>query len=116
VARMSIYADRSNPNTRSNKELIDEFHKDCELQDLTDETIRRYMSCILIFQNDFLAPQQISLVEVNKEILKDFLHYLMRVRKVNPKTIGAYFSALSSLYEYLEFEGYRGRLPIHYQQ
>lgn len=95
----------------SNLDLIEEFYDDCELKGMTAETIRRYKSSILIF-NDFLAQRGPSLIDVNKGALKDFLAYLRQERKVKHKTIENYFSALSSLYEFLEFEDYIVKNPV----
>jgi len=95
----------------NNLDLIEEFHEDCELKGMTTETIRRYKSSILIFQ-EFLAQRKVSLINVNKEVLRDFLRYLRQERKVKPKTIENYFSAMSSLYEYLEFEEYIIKNPV----
>lgn len=95
----------------SNLDLIVEFYSDCELKGMTPETIRRYKSSILIF-NEFLAQRGIPLVAVDKKTLKDFLGYLRQERKVKQKTIENYFSALSSLYEFLEFEDYIVKNPV----
>ncbi len=95
----------------NNLDLIAEFYNDCELKGMTAETIRRYKSSILIF-NDFLAQRGTSLIDVNKGTLKDFLAYLRQERKVKQKTIENYFSALSSLYEFLEFEDYIVKNPV----
>ncbi len=97
--------------TLNNLDLISDFYEDCKLRGMTAETIRRYKSSILIF-NEFLAQRNISLVELNKEVLRDFLHYLRVVREVKPKTIENYFSAISSLCEYMEFEGYIIKNPV----
>ncbi len=94
-----------------NLDLIEEFYDDCELKGMTAETIRRYKSSILIF-TDFLAQRGTSLVDVNKGTLKDFLAYLRQVRMVKQKTIENYFSALSSLYEFLELEEYIVKNPV----
>jgi len=97
--------------TKSNMDLIDEFYEDCKLKGMTPETIRRYKSSILIF-NDFLTQRGVSLVDIDKGTLKDFLAYLRQVRKVKQNTIENYFSALSSLYEFLEFEEYMLKNPV----
>jgi len=86
-----------------NLDLIDEFYEDCEIKGMTPETIRRYKSSILIF-NDFLTRRLTSLLNVDKGTLKEFLSYLRQERQVKQKTIENYFSALSSLYEFLEYE------------
>lgn len=102
---------RAGYRSLSDPDLLEEFRQDCELQDMTAETITRYVSCISIFY-DFIVQRGISLVHVEREMLKEFLRYLREERKVKPKTIENYFSALSSFYAYLEFEGYLVKNPI----
>jgi site-specific recombinase XerD len=111
VGGMSTEAATMEQRELSNLDLIAEFYADCELKGMTKETIRRYKSSILIF-NDFLTQREVSLIDVAKGTLKDFLAYLRQVRKVKQSTIENYFSALSSLYEFLEFEEYIGKSPV----
>jgi integrase/recombinase XerD len=108
---MSTEAARMEQRELSNLDLIAEFYADCELKGMTAETIRRYKSSILIF-NEFLTRRGIALLEVNKGTLKDFLGYLRQERQVKQKTIENYFSALSSLYEFFEFEEYILKNPV----
>jgi len=84
------------------RELIEEFCEDCRLRNMTDESIRRYRSCLQIFAK-FLADRGVSVVNVDKKDLKAFLSFL-RQRGVKYKTLENYFSALSSFYDFLVFE------------
>ena len=84
------------------KELIEEFCEDCRLRNMTDESIRRYKSCLQIFAK-FLADRGVRVVDVDKKDLKAFLSFL-RQRGVKYKTLENYFSALSSFYDFLVFE------------
>jgi len=83
--------------------LIEDFCEDCGLKNMTNESIRRYRSCLEIFAI-FLASRGLSIKDVDKWVLKDFLHYIRYDRKVKQKTVENYFSAISSFYEYLVFE------------
>lgn len=83
------------------------FLKDCKTRGLTDHTIATYKSNIAVY-NRFVGDP----LKVNIPILCDFLDYLRgmnyvrgRVIKkgVHPGTIKAYFSAISSYYEYFVF-------------
>ena len=69
-----------------NLDLIEEFYDDCELRDMTAETIRRYKSSILIF-NSFLTHRETSVLDVTKDTLKEFLRYLRQERAVKTKTM-----------------------------
>jgi len=86
-------------------ELLEMYEEDCYLRDLDDETIRRYLSSLRIFA-EFLKGKGIyTIEEVNMDVLREFLRYSREVRKVKYKTIENNFSALSSFYDFLTFEG-----------
>ena len=84
-------------------ELIEDFVSECEIRRLTSETIRRYKSSLRIFKN-FMNSQGLSIMDIDKRTLKEFLKYLRFERKVKNKTIGNYFSAISSFCDYLVYE------------
>jgi len=92
-------------------DLIEAYYEDCELKGMSQGAIRRYKTSVLIY-NDFLVQGGRSLTEADKDELRDFLRYLRQERKVKHKTIENYFSALSSLYEFLVFEGYVIKNPV----
>jgi integrase/recombinase XerD len=45
--------------------------------------------------------------------LRSFLEYLRKERNVGLKTIGNYFTSMAMFYEFLEYEGYVDRNPVH---
>lgn len=86
---------------------IENFLEDCRTRGLTEHTIATYKSDIVIFLNFVGDP-----LKVDIPILCKFLDYLKvmeykrgkNVKKgVQPTTIKAYFSAISTFYEYLVF-------------
>ena len=81
--------------------LIENFWKDCKLRGMTKESSRRYKSSLEIFADYF---RNANPVDVNNQMLKDFLEYLKFERGVKHKTIENYFAALSAFYDYLIFE------------
>ncbi|MDY6958975.1 MAG: tyrosine-type recombinase/integrase [Halobacteriota archaeon] len=91
--------------------LIEDFCKDCELQGMTPETIRRYGSSLRIFE-EFLSWQNTTLLDVDRAVLKDFISYLRNERNNSSKTVNNNFSALSSFYEYLVYERLLERNPV----
>jgi integrase/recombinase XerD len=93
------------------KDLIEEFMADCRLRGMTSESIRGYSSNLKIFQR-FLERNRASLLEVDRDVLRSFLAYLRDERKVSRKRMENYFSSLSSLYEYLAYEGYVTSNPV----
>lgn len=85
--------------------LVADFTKDSHLRGMTDESIRRYNSCLRVFL-DFLAKNNINLFNVSREDLRDFISHLRDVRNNSQGTIENDFTALSSFYDYLAYEGY----------
>jgi integrase/recombinase XerD len=83
--------------------LIEDFCKDCELKGMTNESVRRYKSSLLIFAG-FLLNRGVYPVNADTNVLKDFLQYIKYERSVKHKTVENYFSALSAFYDYLAFE------------
>jgi integrase/recombinase XerD len=83
--------------------LIDAFCEDCQLRGLSNESIRRYRSCLEQFAKQ-LVITDCDLEQVNKQVLKEYLKYLKQVRKIKHRTIEINFSAISSFYEYLVSE------------
>jgi integrase/recombinase XerD len=61
---------------------------------------------------EYLNGQGISLIDVDRDVLRGFLEYLRLDRGVSHKTLENYFTVLSSLYEYLAYEGYVERNPV----
>jgi integrase/recombinase XerD len=84
--------------------IISSFCDDCRLRNMSEKTIEGYKSCILTFLG-FISKKGIRLGDVDNYVLKDFLGYLKFERKIKHKTIKDYFSALSSFFDYLVFEG-----------
>lgn len=84
--------------------LIEDFCKDCELRGMTNESIRRYKSSLLIFAG-FLLNRGVDVNNADMNALKDFLGYITYKRNVKHKTVENYFSASSAFYDYLAFEG-----------
>lgn len=86
----------------SDNELIKRFEKDCETRGLSQSTIQSYLSILGLFSS-FLKGKGVILLEVDRDILRDYISYL-RNEGINEKTIGNRFSALSSFYEYAVYE------------
>jgi integrase/recombinase XerD len=82
---------------------VEQFYKDCKLRGLTEESVRRYRSSISAFAR-FLSERGKDLDGVDVETLREFL-YRLKERGASHKTSENYFAALSSFYDYLQFEG-----------
>lgn len=91
-------------------QIIEEFCQDCRVRHLTEETIGRYRSPLKTFVR-FLEGRGLSVLDVDKHVLKDFIHY-RRMQGVDQKTLENNFTALSTFYEFLCFEGYTNVNPV----
>ncbi len=96
-----------------NKALIKEYLTDAKCMDLTRKTIDNYRSCLTVF-SDVIDK---SLLDIAINDLKNFKLYLENLKNrynepLSVSTISRYFSALQSLYEYLEFENYIDTSPM----
>ena len=85
--------------------LIDKFCKDCKLRGLAKESIKRYRSSIKRYANYF---DHANLINLDMQMLEEFLGHLKFERKNKHKTIENNFSALSALYDYLVYKGFTG--------
>jgi integrase/recombinase XerD len=94
-----------------NTALLDAFSNDCKVRGMSGDSIIKYRSPLRIFLQ-FLQRQSTRVVDVDRDILRDFISYLREERRVQQRTIEYYFSTLSSLYEYLEYEGYIVKNPV----
>lgn len=91
-------------------QLTSEFEHDCRVRHLTDETIGRYKSALRIFFA-FLLQKNQSVDTVDKHLLKDLIDY-RREQGIDQKTLENNFTALSTFYEFLCFEGYAKSNPV----
>lgn len=93
-------------------DLISQFREDCDVRGMSHESSRRYYSSLRIYAQ-YLSSRNQDILSVDKNIVKGFLDYLRRDRGVGQKTIENYFCALSSFYEFLEYEEYIDKNPIN---
>lgn len=93
-------------------DLISQFREDCDVRGMSPESSRRYFSSLRIYAQ-YLSSRNQDILSVDKNIVKGFLDYLRRERGVGQKTVENYFCALSSFYEFLEYEEYIDRNPIN---
>ena len=91
-----------------NAEHIEDYLEDAKLRGLTTDTIKDYRSNLRIFCRFLSKP----VTEVTVNDLREFLVYLTEERKIHPKTISRYFSAISSFYDYLMYVGLVDSSPV----
>ena len=96
----------------SDEALIEGFVEDCKLRNLTPRTVQEYVGCLRII-SEILQGFGSSLTGLdNRDVLKRLLAYLLRNRNVSFKTLGNYFSALSTFCDYMVYEEMANRNPI----
>ena len=98
------------PPRPTNASLLEAFAEDATLRGLTKETLRAYLSYDRILAH-FLESRGKEFLDVNAELLKDILRYVLS-RRVKAKTVRAYFSALSAMCDFLEYEGLLPANPV----
>jgi len=91
--------------------LVEMFVADCNLRNLSSESVRSYKSNLVIISN-FLNRKGPSLLNLDKYVLKEILVYLVDKRRVSPKTLENYFAALSSFCQFLVYEDLTDRNPV----
>ena len=94
----------------SEKDLIESFEEDLTLRDLGGEAKRHYLACVRI-ASSFLSGRGKNLLDLQDlDVLREFLTYLKKDRKVSTATAHHYLAALSSFCDFLTLEG---RLPAN---
>jgi integrase/recombinase XerD len=106
-------ASQNAPNL--NRELVDEYLRDAKVQGLSSGTRDTYRSDL----NYFITWLDCPLTAVGRQELKGFLAHLRNdceardgTMGLKPNTISAYFSAISSCFKYLVWEGYIDENPV----
>ena len=90
-------------------QLIEDYLRDCQSRGMALGSMPRYRSVLRIYQQ-YLAQRKADILAVDNAVLIGFIDHL-RARKARDKTLKNYFSALSSFYEFLAFEGRSQPIP-----
>ncbi len=93
-------------------ELISRYREDCAMRGMSPESLRRYISSLKIYAR-YLQERDLDILNVDRNVLRSFLEYLRNDRAVGLKTIGNYFTSMAMFYEFLEFEEYVDKNPVH---
>jgi integrase/recombinase XerD len=97
---------RQSPVVSGQDEHKERFADDCDLRRMSSSAVERYVSPIKAFRG-YIEARGYSFVDADdREVLRDFLNHLRRDRMLSQETIENSFTALSSFYEYLEYEDY----------
>lgn len=93
-------------------DLLDQYKSDCEIRGMSPESMRRYISSLRIY-NQYLHERNLDLLNVNRNVFRNFLEYLRKDREVGLKTVENYFTSIAGFYEFLEYEGYVDKNPVY---
>jgi len=97
------------PNGRSFDSIIERFQKDCELRKFAtakDYALTARSFCI------WLETRNISVTNITKNDLRDFLYHLQAERALKFASIRHQFVTINCLYSYLEEEGLIAVNPV----
>ncbi len=108
---MTALATAVEPLTLETDELLRRFREDCLLRRMTPETIRSYVSYLRSILR-FLEARNRTCPDITQEDLKAILAHILHDRGLRPKTLQAYFSALSSFCDFLQYEGLMAANPV----
>ncbi len=95
----------------STEDLLQRFAEDCALRRMTPETVRSYLSYLRTIAR-FLEGRGRSFPDLTTDDLKAILAFAVNDRGLRTKTLHAYYSALSSLCEFLVYEGLMPSNPV----
>ena len=84
-------------------DILDQFKIECSLRGMGKNSTTSYASAMRIFLF-FLESKHKTPFEVDKEVLKSYIDYLMNQRKCTYRTLSYHFSALTAFYGWLLFD------------
>jgi integrase/recombinase XerD len=91
--------------------MLEQFKTECRLQGMGNNSTLSYASAMRIFMF-FLMSKNKTPIEVDKDILKLYIDYLLNQRKIAYRTLSYHFSALAAFYEWLLFDGKVKENPV----
>jgi len=92
-------------------DLLDKFKVECNLQGMSKSSTTSYASAMRIFMF-FLMSKRKTVFEVDKDVLRAYIDYLVNERKISYRTLSYNFSALAAFYEWLLFENKIKENPV----
>jgi len=101
----------SSRNEPTAERIIDRFEKDCTIRGMSPGTVEVYVYNVKTFHR-YLDQHGLNLLDVDKDILRDYLEYQRFERGLSQKTVENQFTTLSSFYEYLAYEGLLETNPV----
>ena len=91
--------------------LIDDFRQDCLVRGMAERSVESYLNCIKICRR-YLAGRGKDILTIDRAAIQGYIEYLRLERGVSLKTVKMHLTALSTLYEFLVFEGHMDSNPV----
>jgi site-specific recombinase XerD len=77
--------------------IIDRFEKDCLIRGMSPLSVKSYVYNVRKFR-EYLDQHGVYLLDVDKDILRDYLEYMRYERGLHQKPVENTFTTLSSFY------------------
>jgi len=92
-------------------QIVAEFRQDCLVRGMAERSVESYLNCIKICRG-YLAGQKKDILTIDRAAIQGYIEYLRLERGVSLKTVKMHLTALSTLYEFLVFEGHLDSNPV----
>jgi len=92
-------------------QLVMDFRQDCLVRGMAERSVESYLNCIKICRS-YLAGREKDILTIDRAAIQGYIEYLRIERDVSLKTVKMHLTALSSLYEFLVFEGHLDSNPV----
>lgn len=91
--------------------LIEDFRRDCLVRGMAERSVESYLNCIKICRS-YLISRGKDVLTIDRAAIQGYIEYLRLDRRVSLKTVKMHLTALSTLYEFLVFEGHMDLNPV----
>jgi integrase/recombinase XerD len=92
-------------------QLVTDFRQDCLVRGMAERSVESYLNCIKICRG-YLSGQGKDILTIDRAAIQGYIEYLRLERGVSLKTVKMHLTALSSLYEFLVFDGHLDSNPV----
>jgi integrase/recombinase XerD len=92
-------------------EILDRFLDDCQIRNMDGLSIVCYKYGISRFL-EYLKKTHKTVLDCDNNEIRDYIRYCRMERKLTQKTIENYLSYISSMYDFLVYDGIKNRNPI----
>jgi integrase/recombinase XerD len=92
-------------------QLVMDFRQDCLVRGMAERSVESYLNCIKICRG-YLFSQGKDILTIDRASIQGYIEYLRLERGVSLKTVKMHLTALSTLFEFLVFEGHLNSNPV----